>query len=68
MEDAATYDIGKFICNAANIGVLVLGWALHRIISTLDKKIEQIDSHLQHTDSQLSDLKTSIALINQKNH
>ena len=66
MADAAIDDIGKLIGNAANIGVLILGWAIHRIISSVDRKIEQIDRHLESTDSSIATITTQIAVIHSK--
>lgn len=69
MADATIDDLGKFIGGAANLGILVLGWAIHRIITTLDRKIEQIDKHLESTDAAISVIKTQLAVIHSKeNH
>lgn len=63
MADAAFDDLGKLIGNALNFVVLVLGWALHRIIASVDRKLEEIDRHFQHTDGAIAALTTQVAVI-----
>ena len=61
-------DLQQFIGGTANTLLIILGWAILRIIGNLDTKIKQIDDHLEQTDYLVNELRTQVAVLQSKTH